>query len=337
MAKDVGDERRTVILDKQPEEIKIEDLIENEKMIIIITTDGFAKRVNYNTFRTQGRGGKGVFTSDEENTISKFFIANTHDELLLFTKKGNYYRLNTLDIQQSNRQGKGVNLSKLLNISDDVITSAIINTVDNKREKFITTCTKQGYVKRTNIEEYKTKRKGGLSALKLEDGDELKWATVTYGDSEFLLSTKQGFSLRFKESAIRAIGKNSKGVPGIKLGTSDEIVSFIACDPKNNPEILTISEYGFSKRTNFDEFRLTARKGKGVKSMTLDNKTGSLVSTLSVEPDSKLMVLTKRGKTIKLEISTIRRSSRVTKGVKVINLSENDSIVDMIHVVKNLV
>ena len=336
MSKEVGDDRRTFIIDKQPEEIKIEDLVENEKMVIVISRDGYAKRVNYNAYKTQGRGGKGVLTSEEEEDVAEFFVANTHDELLLFSEQGDYYRINVLEIQQSTRQGKGVNIRKLINIDDkDSITTALIDRVDdNKRKRYLTTCTQKGYVKRTDLDEYKNRRVSGAAALKLSDGDKLKWAKITDGYHEFLLSTKQGFSVRFKESEIRNAGKVTQGVGGIKITEKDELVSFITCDPNLNPEILTISEFGMGKRTNISEYRITARNMKGVRSMNLDDSTGSLVSIIPVDPESKLMVITSKGKTIKIDINTIRKSARVTKGVKIIKLDENDKVVSMTPVVQ---
>jgi len=330
MAKDFGDERRSVIIDKQPDEIKIEDLIKNEKMVIVINRDGYVKRVNLDVYKTQSRGGKGVFTSEEEEQISEFFVANTHDELLLLTEQGNYFRINVLEIQQSNRQGKGINIRKLININNnDVITAALIDRADNKKKRYLTTCTQQGYVKRTELSEYQTRRISGAAALKLEDNDKLKWATITDGNNEFLLSTRQGFSVRFKETEIRNAGKVTKGVSGIKIGEKDELVSFITCDPQNHPEILTISEFGIGKRTDFSEYRLTARNGKGVKSMNLDNHTGYLVAAVPVSPEGKLMVLTVKGKTIKVDVKSIRKSARVTKGVKIIKLDNNDKVMNM--------
>lgn len=337
MSKELGDERRTFIIDKQPEEIKIEDLIENEKMVVVISRDGYAKRVNYDAYKTQGRGGKGVLTSEEEDDISEFFVANTHDELLLLSESGNYYRINVLDIQQSNRKGKGVNIRKIINIDDnDVIAVALIDRADDsKRKRYLTTCTKQGYVKRTDLEEYKNRRISGSSALKLSDGDTLQWATITDGYHELLLSTKQGFSVRFKESEIRNTGKVTMGVGGIKISKNDELVSFLTYDPNSNPEVLTISESGIGKRTDVSEYRITARNMKGVRSMNLDETTGSLVSIVTVSPESKLMVVTNKGKTIKVDVNTIRKSARVTKGVKIIKLDNNDKVTSMTPIVNS--
>jgi len=335
MAKDLGDERRTVIIDKQPDEIKIEELIQNEKMVIVITKDGYAKRVNYNAYRTQIRGGKGVLTSEEEDETANFFVANTHDELLLFTDLGNYFRINVLEIQQSNRNGKGVNIRKLIQIDkNEEITVALIDHTSDKKKRFITTCTQKGYIKRSNIEEYQTKRINGVAGLRLEDGDSLRWAAITSGNFEFLLSTRKGYSVRFKEELIRESGRVVRGVAGIKLEEKDELISFIAFDPQINLEIITISESGYGKRTDFNEYRLTARNAKGVKSMNLNVQTGDLVATLPIMADDKLMFLTSKGKTIKIEAKTVRRSSRVTKGVKIISLEDSgDKVVNMTHVI----
>jgi len=336
MAKDLGDERRTIIIDKQPDEIKIEELIQNEKMVIVISKDGYAKRVNYNAYRTQIRGGKGVLTSEEEDETANFFVANTHDELLLFTDLGNYFRINVLEIQQSNRNGKGVNIRKLIQIdkNEEITVALIDHTNDSKKKRFITTCTQKGYIKRSNIEEYQTKRISGVAGLRLEDGDSLMWAAITSANFEFLLSTRKGYSVRFKEELIRESGRVVRGVAGIKLEEKDELISFIAFDPQVNLEIITISESGYGKRTDFNEYRLTARNAKGVKSMNLNAQTGDLVATLPIMADDKLMFLTSKGKTIKIEAKTVRRSSRVTKGVKIISLEDSgDKVVNMTHVV----
>ena len=336
MSKDLGDERRTIIIDKQPDEIKIEELIQNEKMVIVISKDGYAKRVNYNAYRTQIRGGKGVLTSEEEDETANFFVANTHDELLLFTDLGNYFRINVLEIQQSNRNGKGVNIRKLIQIdkNEEITVALIDHTSDSKKKRFITTCTQKGYIKRSNIEEYQTKRISGVAGLRLEDGDSLMWAAITSANFEFLLSTRKGYSVRFKEELIRESGRVVRGVAGIKLEEKDELISFIAFDPQVNLEIITISESGYGKRTDFNEYRLTARNAKGVKSMNLNAQTGDLVATLPIMADDKLMFLTSKGKTIKIEAKTVRRSSRVTKGVKIISLEDSgDKVVNMTHVV----
>lgn len=337
MAREFGDDRRTVILSQKPDEIKIEDLIKNEKMVVVISKDGYAKRVNYDAYKTQSRGGKGVFTNEEEDSISEFFVANTHDELLIFTEQGRYYRINVLDIQQSTRQGKGVNIRKLINVDkDDVISAALIDRADeNQKTRYITTCSKNGFVKRTNIEEYQGTRVSGATALKLDKDDVLKWAAITDGSYDLILSSKRGYSVRFLEKEVREVGKTSKGVIGMNIASNDELISFIACDTHKISEVLTISENGYGKRTDISEFRTTARKAKGVRSMSLDKNTGLLVSIIPVNPDSKLMVLTEKGKTIKIDLQTIRKSSRVTKGVKIIKLNEGDQVVNMTPIVNN--
>jgi len=335
MASKIGDDRNSVIVHETPENISLEDLIEKEEMVVVITTDGYIKRVPLSSYKTQARGGKGVLTKDEEQDISQFIIASTHDQLLLLTQSGQFFHMRVLDIDAAQRNGKGINVRRILGIDDDeIITSALIVRGDFDDDRFVVTCTKKGLIKKTPLSDYTTKRLTGVSALKLDDGDTMEWAMLTDGNQEFFLTTKNGFSLRFSESEVRPCGRMSKGVRAIRLMNDDSLISCISVDPKAQNDILAVSEQGKGKRTKLSEYRLTSRGGKGVTTMNTTQKTGPLVSVLSVSEDDKVMILSSKGRVAQMKVSEINRSARVTQGVIVSKLSSGDTIIGVSLVAK---
>ena len=328
MVSKIGDDRRSILIDETPENIAIEDLIEKEEMVVVITKDGYIKRVPLSFYKTQNRGGRGVLTKEEEQEISQFIIVSTHDQLLLFTQSGQFFHMRVLDIDSAQRNGKGTNIRRVLGVDDDeIITSAMVIRGDFGDDLFVTTCTKGGMIKRTPLAEYSTKRLMGVAALKLVDGDTLEWTMLTDGNQEFILSTKNGFSLRFPESDVRACGRISQGVKAIGLTKDDSLISCIAVDPKAQNDILAISELGRGKRTKLSEYRLQKRGGKGVTTMNTTSKTGPLVSVLSVSEDDKVMILSAKGRVVQVKVSEINRSARVTQGVIVTRPSSGDKVI----------
>jgi len=335
LASKIGDDRRTIIVAETPENISLEDLVEKEEMVVVITSDGYIKRVPLSSYKTQARGGRGVLTKDEEQEISQFIIASTHDQLLLLTQSGQFFHMRVLDIDVAQRNGKGTNIRRILGIEDDeIITSALIVRGDFGEDRFVVTCTRKGMIKKTPLDEYTTKRLTGVAALKLVDDDTMEWAMLTDGHQEFFLTTRKGFSLRFSESDVRPSGRLSQGVRAIRLSGDDTLISCISVDPNAQNDILAISELGKGKRTKLTEYRLTGRGGKGVSTMKTTPKTGPLVSVLSVSDDDKVMILSAKGRVAQVKVSEINRSARVTQGIIASKPSAGDCVIGVSLVAK---
>ena len=331
----IGDDRRTIIIPETPDDISLEDLVEKEEMVVVITTDGYIKRTPLSSYKTQSRGGRGVLTKDEEQEISQFLITSSHDQLLLLTQSGQFFHMRVLDIDQAQRNGKGTNIRRVLGIGDEeIITSALVVRGDFGEDRFVVTCTKKGLIKKTPLDEYTTKRLTGVSALTLMDGDTMEWAMLTDGKQEFFLTTEKGFSLRFPESDVRPCGRKSQGVKAIRLSDGDTLISCISVDPNVQNDILAISELGKGKRTKLSEYRLTSRGGKGVTTMNTTSKTGPLVSVLSVSDDDKVMILSEKGRVIQVKVSEINRSARVTQGVIIVRPAKDDKVIGVSLVAK---
>lgn len=337
MEREIGDDRITEIRKENPDEIKVEDLIEREEVAVIVSRDGLIKRVPMREFRTQKRGSKGSNLTLQEE-ISEFFVANTHDDLLLFTDSGDYYRLKVHEISQSTRQGKGNNIRQMLNLSkDSVITASLIDRGD-QNDKFLVSCTEQGMIKRTPFSEYGTKRESGVTAMKIVEGDKMKWVALTDGMYDIFMATKGGLSIRFSEDQLATKGRVSIGVKSIKLDSGDEIVSFSAfSNQANDVDILSVSSNGFGKRTQQDLYRQTSRTVRGVVTMVLSDEVGSLVSSIPVRSDQTLMLLTKNGKAIRMQVESIKRYGRSTRGTKIASIDPEDLIVAVLPVNENAV
>jgi DNA gyrase subunit A len=335
MEAEIGDDRISEIRTEKPEEIKVEDLIEREEVAVIVSRDGYVKRVPMREFRVQRRGGKGTLTAQEE--VSEFFVANTHDDLLLFTDDGNYYRLKVHEIAQSSRQGKGSNLRQVLGLAKEaVVTASIIDRGDSK-ESFLISCTDSGMIKRTAFSEYGTKRSDGVTAMKLLEGDRMRWVALTDGRYDIFMATRGGLSIRFSEDQIATKGRVSLGVKSIKLDDGDEIVSFSAFSGQSSDvDILSVSETGFGKRTEQEQFRQTSRTVRGVVTMNLSEETGGLVASIPVRSDQNLMLLTRNGKAAKIKVDSIKRYGRSTRGVRIVSLDDGDSLVGAIPINDNV-
>lgn len=327
MVKRHGDERLTTIRTEKASEISLTDLLEQEEVVVTITNDGLCKRVPLSDYRTQRRGGKGTATlsEKEENEVELLFVANTHDELIVFTNGGNYHRIRVHEIQRSTRTGKGTNVHKLMGIPEDQIVAAAV--VDRGGDSgYVVTCTARGLVKRTALSEYRTKRSDGVAAVKLNDGDELYWATLTDGSSDLLLATSAGFVVRFAEDDIRPQGRVALGVAGIRLASTDEMVAFAAVDPKSDLDVFAISERAMAKRSKLSEYRATRRNAKGIKTMSIGDKTGPLVQLAAVHQDDKLIISTARGRVIRIEAKSVKRQGRITQGVRAFAIDADDSV-----------
>ena len=335
-----GDERRTEII-PNAEEFNPEDFYADEDMVITISHLGYIKRTPLTEFRTQGRGGigsKGSTTRDED-FLEHIFIASMHNTLLLFTEMGRCYWLKVYEIPEGSRSSKGRAMQNIINIAPDdkVLTFINVKTLSDEdfiNNNYILLATKKGVIKKTKLEAYSRPRQNGVNAITIREGDELLEARLTNGESEILLAGRSGKAIRFNESKVRPMGRTAAGVRGITLKDEKDEVIGMVCVNNGNEEILVISENGYGKRSKLDDYRVTNRGGKGVKTINITEKTGGLIAMKSVSDDNDLMIITYKGLTIRLAVSTISLLGRATQGVRVINLREEDSIASVARVAK---
>ena len=329
-----GDERKTEIqyLDN---EISIEDLIENEDVVVTISHLGYIKRTSATEYRQQRRGGRGARGSSTRNEdfIEHLFVASTHHTLLFFTEKGRCFWLKVYEIPEGDKQGKGRAIQNLIQIPADDKVRAVIDIKDLKDEEYITSnfivlCTKQGIIKKTTVENFSRPRQNGVNAITINEGDLLIHACLTNGKKEIMMALKSGRAIRFPEYKVRPTGRGAIGVFGIEVEEkTDEVVGMICVEKEDSSStVLVVSEKGFGKRTPIEEYRITNRGGKGVKTINVTEKTGPLVGILEVNEKEDLMITCKSGVTIRTSISTIREAGRATQGVKLIRLDEGDEI-----------
>lgn len=330
-----GDVRKTEItyLDN---EVRIKDLIKEEDVVITISHLGYIKRTPAEEYRAQRRGGRGVLggKTREEDYIEHLFVASTHHTLLFFTEKGRCYWLNVYEIPEGEKTGKGRAIQNLIQLPPDDKVRAILDVKDLKDEEYvkahnIVLCTKKGIIKKTALEDFSRPRQTGVNAITVVEGDELLEARITDGDSEIMMAVKSGRAIRFSEKNVRPTGRGAIGVAGIEVDdVQDEVVGMICVNPLTDASktVLVVSEKGFGKRTAMDEYRFTNRGGKGVKTINVTDKTGSLVGMLDVQPTQDLMITCKSGVTIRMKVADISEQGRATQGVKLIRLDEGDEI-----------
>lgn len=330
-----ADPRRTEIR-PSAEEFNPEDFYADEDMVITISHLGYIKRTPLTEYRTQARGGvgmKGSATRDED-FIDHIYIANMHSTMLLFTQSGRCYWLKVYEIPEGSRASKGRAIQNVLSIPDDKIL-AYINVKTLKDPEYvngnnIVLITKRGIIKKTSMEAYSHPRTAGVNAVNLREGDELVEALLTNGSEEIFIAAREGRCCRFDETDARPMGRNSTGVRGINIEDDDEVIGAINYDPKAEDAaehtVLVVSENGFGKRTDFDEYRITKRGGKGVKTISITEKTGKLIAIKNVTENDDLMIIEKSGLTIRMAVSDIKVSGRATQGVKLINIKNGDSI-----------
>lgn len=330
-----GDARKTEItyLD---DEVKIKDLIKEEDVVITISHLGYIKRTPADEYRSQRRGGRGVIggKTREEDYIEHLFVASTHHTMLFFTEKGRVYWLNVYEIPEGEKTSKGRAIQNLMQLPPDDKVRAILDVKDLKDEAFVNThnivlCTKKGIIKKTALEDFSRPRQTGVNAITIVEGDELLQARLTDGTSEIMMAVKSGRAIRFSEEKVRATGRGAIGVAGIEVEEQDdEVVGMICVNPNAEMQrtVLVVSEKGFGKRTAVDEYRFTNRGGKGVKTINVTDKTGSLVGMLDVSPNEDIMITCKSGVTIRMPVSGISEQGRATQGVKLIRIDEGDDI-----------
>lgn len=333
-----GDKRKSEIAGEATE-LDIEDLIPEEEVVITITHRGYIKRISCDTYRVQGRGGKGVMGSDlkEEDFIERLFVTSSHATILMFTTRGRVYAIKGYEIPEGNRTSRGKAIVNLLPIKDEKITSFIaIESFEEKKknETYLMMCTRKGNIKKTPISDFANIRKSGINAIGLEDGDILTSVAHTDGTYEVIIGTKQGMSIRFNESEVRDMGRNAMGVRGIRLGKDDIVVGMEVAEQKTKKTLLTVCENGYGKRTDLDEYRHQHRSGGGVITIKASDRNGYVVGVYLVEDDNDLMVMTEKGKVVRISCSDIRVISRNTQGVRIVKLDEGDKIASVEPLVK---
>ena len=336
MKEKYGDERRTDIA-LSAEEFNPEDFYADEDVVITISHLGYIKRTSLTEYKTQNRGGvgmKGSATRDED-FIEHIYVANMHSTMLLFTQNGRCYWLKVYEIPEGSRASKGRAIQNVINIEPDDKIKTYLNVKNLKDEdyvnnNYIVLGTKRGIIKKTSLEAYSRPRTNGVIAITVRDGDELLDAVLTNGNSEILLAGRNGRCCRFDENDARALGRTASGVRGINIEEDDEVVGMITYDPTAEDaaahSILVVSENGYGKRSDFDEYRKTNRGGKGVKTLQITDKTGPLVAMKNVTDENDLMIINRSGLTIRMAVSDIRVAGRATQGVRLINIKEGDSI-----------
>ncbi|MDE6483506.1 MAG: DNA gyrase subunit A, partial [Rikenellaceae bacterium] len=336
MKEKYGDERRSEIV-LTASEFNPEDFYADEDVVITISHLGYIKRTPLTEYRTQARGGvgmKGSATRDED-FIEHLYVTSMHNTMLFFTEKGRCFWLKVYEIPEGTRSSKGRAIQNVIQIEPDDKVRAYINVrrLTDKEyvdSNYILMCTKQGVVKKTKLAEYSRPRQSGVAAIVIKEGDQLLEAKLTTGGSDVLLAARGGKAIRFNEEDVRSVGRTSMGVRGMTLDEGDELVGMVSHERDQKAEILVLSENGFGKRTDIDEYRTITRGGKGVKTIQVTEKTGSLISIQSVTDDNDIMIITRSGLTIRTPASDVRLTGRATQGVKVINLRSNDAIASVV-------
>ena len=333
-----GDERRTEIV-YASEEFNPEDFYADDDMVITISHMGYIKRTPLAEYRTQNRGGvgaKGSATRDED-FIEHIYTATMHNTMLFFTEKGRCYWLKVYEIPEGTRSSKGRAIQNVIQIEPDDKVRAYIHVkrlddADYVNSHYIVMCTKEGVIKKTLLEAYSRPRQNGVNAIVIREGDQLLEAKLTSGSAEIMIAARGGKAIRFNETTVRPIGRVGAGVRGISLEEGDEVVGMICIEPDSKQDVLVLSENGYGKRTDLEEYRITNRGGKGVKTINITEKTGDLISIQAVTDDNDLMIINRSGLTIRTAVSQIRMAGRATQGVRIINLREGDAIASVMAV-----
>jgi len=343
-----GDERRSSI-EYSASEMRIEDLIPDEEVVVTISHAGYIKRTNLSEYKVQNRGGTGSkgSTTRDKDFLESIFVATNHNYLLIFTEKGKCFWMRVFEVPEGSKTSKGRAIQNLMNIEQDDSIKAYINVKDLTDEdyvnsNFIVMCTKKGIIKKTKLEAYSRPRTNGINAININDGDELLEAKLTNGNNEIILGKKLGYAIRFNESTVRTVGRNSIGVKGVTMSKpDDEVIGMICIEPDSENSILVVSENGYGKRSYFNDpetgdpvYRITNRGGKGVKTISVTEKTGNLIAIKNVTDDDDLMIITKNGITIRSHVDQLRVMGRAAQGVRVIKLSKGGEIAAVAKVPK---
>ncbi|MDA8857978.1 AAA family ATPase, partial [Flavobacteriales bacterium] len=335
-----GDARRSNI-EYSASEVSIEDMIPNEEVLITISHLGYIKRTSLSEYRAQNRGGVGSrgATTRDEDFVEEMIMANNHDYMLFFTEQGRCFWLKVYEIPEGGKTAKGRAIQNMINLPKDDKVMAYVNTKDLKDEEYINShyivmCTKKGVVKKTSLEQYSRPRTNGINAITIREGDQLLEAKMTTGSSQIMMAVKSGKSIRFEEEKVRSMGRTAAGVRGIRLADdNDEVIGMICIDDLES-SVLVVSDNGYGKRSAVEDYRITNRGGKGVKTINITEKTGYLISLKNVTDADDLMVINKSGITIRIGVDTLRVMGRATQGVKIIRLRDEDKIASVAKVSK---
>ena len=334
-----GDERKSII-EFSGGELSIEDMIPDEKVVLTISHAGYIKRTSLSEYKTQNRGGVGQrgSTTRSEDFLEHLFVGTNHQYMLFFTQKGKCFWMRVYEIPEGSKISKGRAIQNLINIEPNDKVKAFICTQDLKNQDyindhFVIMCTKKGQVKKTSLEQYSRPRSNGINAITIKEDDELLEAKLTNGNSQILIAVKSGKCIRFEENKTRPMGRNASGVRGVRLkDQKDEVVGMISVNDMDS-DILVVSENGYGKRSKLEDYRITNRGGKGVKTISITEKTGTLVSLKNVSDGDDLMIINKSGIAIRMEVNALRVMGRATQGVRLINIKDNDSIAAVAKVV----
>lgn len=327
-----GDERRTLVMPNE-DDITVEALIPNEEMVITISNQGYIKRTLLSEYRTQGRGGvgsRGVSTKEDDFT-EHLFIAQAHNYLLIFTDQGKVYWKRAYEIPEGIKTSKGRAIQNLINIEPGDNVRAIINVKDLQDESytnnnFVILCTEKGVIKKTSLDAYSRPRQGGINAITIHEGDRLLNASLTNGNNHIVIAKSEGKAVHFNESQVRPMGRTAAGVRGVTLDSDSDKVIGMVCITREDANLLVVSEHGYGKRSSLDDYRITNRGGKGVKTINITEKTGKLVAIKQVGDDDELMIINRSGITIRIEVKELRIMGRATQGVRLIKLNDDDRI-----------
>ena len=338
-----GDERRTAI-ELDAGEINIEDLIANEEMVVTISSMGYIKRTPLTEYKSQSRGGvgnKGVKHRDKD-FVEHLFVTMTHNYILLFTDQGRCFWMKVYEIPEGSKVSQGRAIQNLINIPSEDTVRAFVATGNLKDEEYVNNnyivmCTKNGTIKKTSLEQYSRPRTNGINAITIREGDQLLEAKLTNGTAEVLLAKKSGKAIRFNESGVRPMGRTAAGVRGVRLeNEQDEVIGMVCVNDNEDTDtsIMVVSEKGYGKRTDIGDYRITGRGGKGVKTLSVTDKTGSLIAIKDVTDENDLMIITRNGIAIRMKMEDVRVMGRATQGVRLIKIRENDNIASVAKVPK---
>jgi DNA gyrase subunit A len=327
-----GDARRSEITSDEGE-FTIEDLIAEEDMVVTVSHSGYIKRTSVSTYRRQRRGGRGLSGQDlkDQDFIEHLFIGSTHDHILVFTDDGRCFRIKVHEIPQAGRATKGKPIVNLINVSPETKITALLPVTEFSDTQYLLFCTIKGTVKKTALSEYANPRTNGIKAIKVEAGDELMDVQITTGTNDVLLATRHGLSVRFHESDVRQMGRDTTGVKGIELGARDEVVGMVVI--KRDATILVVTEKGMGKCSPLDEYRAQKRGGKGIITLQRTDRTGDVVSIMEVLPEDEIMLITKHGVIIRSSVAQVRVTGRIAQGVKLVQLDEGDLVTAVARVV----
>jgi DNA gyrase subunit A len=332
VATDYGDARRTEIVADEGE-FTIEDLIANEEMVVTISHTGYIKRTPVSTYRKQRRGGRGLTGTNlkDEDFVQHLFIGSTHDYLLVFTDDGRVYWLKVHEIPQAARTAKGKPIVNLINVSVDTRVAAVMPVKEFSDTEYLFFCTRNGTVKKTPLSDYSNVRTTGIKAVKIEDGDQLIDVQITSGTNDVVLATRHGLSIRFHESDVRSMGRDTTGVKGIELAEDDNVIGMVVV--KRDADLLVVAEKGLGKRTKVDEYRVQKRGGKGIFTCKRTEKTGDVVGLLEVIENDEIMLITRGGIMLRASADTVRETGRNAQGVKLVSLDFGDAVTAVVRVV----